>query len=77
VSGSKEYLIDQMCGSDELKHTIRVYNDTTGPGKVHGKSTRIILEGHDISHLCTDIQYESNVQDVTRVELRMVGLRMR
>ena len=72
----KTFLIDQMCGSDDLKNTIRVYNDARGSGKVHGKSTRIILEGHDITHLCTDIEFESRVDDTTRVLISLIGLRM-
>ena len=72
-----EAAINEMCGDEDLRNTIDIRHDGPPGNKAHGRGTRIILEGHDISHLVTEFTFHSTSVDATRVELSLVGLRPR
>lgn len=70
-----EYIIAELTGSDELRNTIKIRSDAGGPSKVHGKATRIILEGHDISHMVSSMRMEHPTDSVSRLTIEFIGLR--
>lgn len=72
-----EAAINEMTQDVELRNSIDIRSTTDAGHKSHGKGTRIILEGHDISHLVTDFSFHSSSVDAIRVELSLVGLRPR
>jgi hypothetical protein len=60
----------------ELRNTLQVRGNADLGAKLLGKGTTILLEGHDISHMVTRLDYASDVNDATRVTIQLVGLRM-
>lgn len=41
-----------------------------------GQDNRIVLEGHDITHLVRSIHINSAVDDVVTVEIELVGVKL-
>lgn len=54
-----------------LKNTLHIES-----GNAHGKTITVVLEGHDISHLVTDINVVASATDAIRVELHLVKVRL-
>jgi len=69
-----EAAINEMCSQPEMRYTLEVRHESP-TGRAHGKGVRILLEGHDISHLVTDMTWQSSTTDAVRVTFEMVGLR--
>ena len=70
-----ESTINALTGSDDLKYTIEIRHSGAVNTRAHGKGMRILLEGHDISHLVTDFSFNASNSDAVRVTIDMVGLR--
>ena len=60
----------------ELEYTLQVRSTAPRGSRAHGKGTTVILEGHDITHMVTEISVRSEVSDATRVVIELVGVRL-
>jgi hypothetical protein len=60
----------------QLEYTLQLRTTVPEGSRAHGKGTTVVLEGHDITHLVSDIKLASNPTDATRLTIELVGVRL-
>ena len=63
-----EYLIHELTQKYANKVHIR--------GGMHGKNAKLLIEGHDISHMVTNMEVTSDPTDIVRIRLELVKVEL-